>query len=181
MARRPDVPCSGGCGRLLYGGKGALPPRLRTCLSCRAARRAERAPVAPPPLTARNCDQCGEPYVPKRSTRNQRFCGKQCLWTAKNRRRVPKLVLGALLEAPCGACGQVFSYVRTGTKPRRFCDSPECRRARSTAARIRGGGVQLHPERQSTPPLELSPPERKTVASNPNRRVPIRPSGRAGR
>lgn len=37
MARRPDAPCAL-CGKLLYGGKGALPSGERTCQSCRGGK-----------------------------------------------------------------------------------------------------------------------------------------------
>ena len=36
MSRVPDTPCAR-CGKLLYGGKGALPPGQRTCRTCRSA------------------------------------------------------------------------------------------------------------------------------------------------
>lgn len=41
MPRKPDTPCAG-CGKLLYGGRGALPSGQRTCLDCRRARSADR-------------------------------------------------------------------------------------------------------------------------------------------
>ncbi|MFF7842842.1 hypothetical protein ACFZC6_29215 [Streptomyces ossamyceticus] len=39
MARKPDTPCAGGCGRLLWGGTGSLPAGRRMCWDCRRARR----------------------------------------------------------------------------------------------------------------------------------------------
>jgi len=39
MPRKPDTPCAG-CGKLLYGGKSALPPGQRTCVDCRGRARA---------------------------------------------------------------------------------------------------------------------------------------------
>jgi hypothetical protein len=36
MVKRPDTPCAGGCGKLLWsGGTGSLPAGKRTCRECR--------------------------------------------------------------------------------------------------------------------------------------------------
>lgn len=44
MAHKPDVPCAGGCGRLLWRGPGSLPEGKRMCRQCRAeALAAEKA------------------------------------------------------------------------------------------------------------------------------------------
>jgi len=39
MSRKPNVPCAGTCGRLIWGGRGSLPEGDRMCRDCRAKRR----------------------------------------------------------------------------------------------------------------------------------------------
>ena len=65
MARRRDVPCAGGCGRLLWGGgasKGCLPTGLHACAECR------KAGLAPYRVML-TCETCAKqhPYVGGRS------------------------------------------------------------------------------------------------------------------
>lgn len=64
MARKPDTLCAGGCGTLLWGGKGALPPGQRTCRQCRSAQ------------TDATCAQCSAPF--RRSKPDQRTCSRSC-------------------------------------------------------------------------------------------------------
>lgn len=46
MAKKPDVPCSGGCGKLLWSGPRSRPAAERLCTDCRAAGgTAQRPPV----------------------------------------------------------------------------------------------------------------------------------------
>lgn len=63
MPRKRDALCAGGCGKLLHGGKGALPPGVRTCQGCRRARREALEAAKPPPIVrARNLgNSCKEP------------------------------------------------------------------------------------------------------------------------
>jgi hypothetical protein len=50
MAKRADIPCAGGCGRMLWRGPGSLPPGEATCRDCR--RVAKDAPEASAGLPA---------------------------------------------------------------------------------------------------------------------------------
>lgn len=59
MPRRPDTPCAGGCGRLLYGGRGSLPEGGRMCRDCRAARRARDVVEGRPAV----CPGCGQGFT----------------------------------------------------------------------------------------------------------------------
>jgi hypothetical protein len=65
MARRRDVPCAAGCGRLLWGGgtsKGGLPAGQHTCADCR------KRGLGPHRVTL-TCEACGKrhPFVGGRS------------------------------------------------------------------------------------------------------------------
>lgn len=71
MARRPDTPCAGGCGKLLWSGRSALPAGKRTCQPCR---REGRAPAASYKNRVFVCA-----YAP---------CGKE--FTAYDRRGAPR-------------------------------------------------------------------------------------------
>lgn len=44
MPRKPDTPCAGGCGKLLWSGKSSLPEGKRKCRGCRAAPVGEHKP-----------------------------------------------------------------------------------------------------------------------------------------
>lgn len=73
MAQKPSVPCAGGCGQLLWSGKGSLPPGLRTCQACRRERVARG--------TERACPGCGRLFiaVAYRGTRQLRaVCSAAC-------------------------------------------------------------------------------------------------------
>ncbi len=71
--RKRDCPCAG-CGKMLSGGKGALPAGQRTCHECRAARRpvVVRTPRQPRVL----CEVCGVQY--RRNSIEQRTCSRAC-------------------------------------------------------------------------------------------------------
>jgi 5-methylcytosine-specific restriction endonuclease McrA len=94
---RPDAPCAGGCGKLLYLGTGSLPSGLATCQTCR---RAGRAPQAAYRFRGEGsrvasaatlpCPVCGEPFRPKRTNRatgHVETCGRSCGRTLGNWRR----------------------------------------------------------------------------------------------
>lgn len=70
MARKPDAPCAGGCGKMLWSGRGALPAGKRTCHPCR------RAGMGP--VKTRVCS-CGTTFRPQdRPERKQRTCSPRC-------------------------------------------------------------------------------------------------------
>lgn len=118
MARKPDVLCAGGCGRKLYGGKGALPAGLRTCHACRAVRRAEREALAGPrrhtpgpPRRWPNCEICGLPFRPRSNHGvRQRTCSRVCgtKLQALNRGVVRKRPKVSPRVATCTRCGVEF-------------------------------------------------------------------------
>lgn len=56
MAKRPNIPCAAGCGKLLWPGRTTLPVGVATCRDCR---RAQRARVADKPPATRRCTVCG--------------------------------------------------------------------------------------------------------------------------
>jgi len=115
MARVRDVPCSGGCGQLIWRGKGCLPPGQSKCQECRKLAR------------RRQCIICGAAFTPpdkKRLTcsdgcRAERFAEVQALGAvsaAARRKPLPRCEIcrvefrpstrGARLQRTCGrACG----------------------------------------------------------------------------
>jgi 5-methylcytosine-specific restriction endonuclease McrA len=73
MPRRPDSPCAGGCGRLLWRGRASLPVGQVICRECRRA--------ATDQLTApRPCPVCGETYrpTPSHKGRYTTACSRSC-------------------------------------------------------------------------------------------------------
>jgi hypothetical protein len=89
MPREPDVLCSGGCGKLLWGDQTSLPPGQRTCWGCRrqASRPYGSRPGTADPPEPGICELCGESYVPGLRAKDrepQRFCSKSC--AAKSQR-----------------------------------------------------------------------------------------------
>lgn len=123
MPRRPDTPCTGGCGRLLWSGTGSLPAPERRCRECR-----RKTKPGPAPLVTRVC-ACGQEFasiIP-----HKRWCSTTCLArpprsfpqkTKAERRgrygrpylRVRALVLAE--ESDCWVCGYPVD------KARRFPD-----------------------------------------------------------
>ncbi|GGS27828.1 hypothetical protein GCM10010221_26850 [Streptomyces parvus] len=55
MAQKPNVACAGGCGRLLWSGRGSLPAGRRMCRACRRERAAKGV--------ERICPGCGQLYA----------------------------------------------------------------------------------------------------------------------
>lgn len=138
MPRRPDVPCAGGCGTLLWRGRGSLPSGQATCRSCRASRRA--LPAMTPvravllALPARECPACGRPFAPQR--RDQRTCSAACSRSTAGRPRTP-----------CEVCGTPFAP-RGGRKP-----------AQRTCSRVCGGRISsaTRAARPKPPPTPARP------------------------
>lgn len=72
MAKKPDVPCAGGCGELLWRSKtSATQP---TCHGCRRSRRSQQPRRTA--LTPRLCVGCGAEFTPRMEP--QRRCRKGC-------------------------------------------------------------------------------------------------------
>ncbi len=86
MSRKPDALCAGGCGKMLVGGKGALPRGERMCRDCRRHRRQILQDNKPRTKSStsehfgsnseRQCEICGSQYRPSYGL--QRTCSRQC-------------------------------------------------------------------------------------------------------
>lgn len=117
MARKRDVQCSGGCGRLIWRGRGSLPPGQSTCLPCRRAHRetaTERRPCA-------NAS-CNRIFDSRPTTKGLRTYHSTCSQAC--RMAVVRSGARKLRESPCPCCGRpVLGRSRT-----RLCDG--CRVAR---------------------------------------------------
>jgi hypothetical protein len=81
MPRRPDALCAGGCGKLIWGGRGSLPAGQRMCRSCR-----KPAPA--------NCAVCQATTKGGDAT-----CSRVCAYKLRVLRREEKLV-------PCVDCSE---------------------------------------------------------------------------
>lgn len=133
MARKPDTPCAGGCGRLLYGGSASLPDGERTCWPCRRLGR------GPSRAKSRVCVICGVPFKPcDHLDRLQTTCSRQC-------GAVSRLAGLHTMRRParnCGACGTTAV-----TWPTVYC--PTCRTKRRRERnqrqnlRRRAGGTRI--------------------------------------
>lgn len=88
MARRPDTPCAGGCGTLLWRGKGSRPNPV--CHPCRRAgkgpQKSERVSRWAPEGTPATCETCRASFVTGKNTEG-RFCSRRCANAAKGEAR----------------------------------------------------------------------------------------------
>lgn len=144
MARKPDTECAGGCGVLLWSGRGCLPAGRRTCRDCRRKqrdarlecsrqaadeRRAQRRPQpsAHGRRAPRVCLVCNATYRPTDPA--QRTCSRACGVAMR---------AAVLRSVVCRECDTEFS-VRTGGYLRRRCEAcsapaPRMRTCRHCAA-----------------------------------------------
>jgi len=105
MARVRDVPCSGGCGNLIWRGKGCLPPGLSMCQPCRRGRR--EAGFEP-------CVICGLEFRQPATGRPRKTCSDDCL--SERMRQVSSLGLsarrdgGATRTRTCEVCKRAYIY-----------------------------------------------------------------------
>ena len=77
MPRKPDTPCAGGCGRLLWGGTGSRPDGERMCRGCRRVRRQREASEGRTAV----CAGCGEGFTSRPypgTYRWRRVCSDAC-------------------------------------------------------------------------------------------------------
>lgn len=80
-----------------------------------------------PRAPTRDCDECGNSFVPRSAQARWRFCSDGCRYTSRDRRRretgvwVPS---GTRRVGRCEGCGSAFGY-ESRTAPRRYC--LECR------------------------------------------------------
>lgn len=102
MARKPDIPCTGGCGKMLWRGTGSLPSDQMKCRDCRAS--APRVPCVVcgglvtssrtehvrchPARTSVQCEVCGGEFPYRRS---KRFCSARCRTAERDARVGPRI------------------------------------------------------------------------------------------
>ena len=84
MPRIPDVPCSRGCGRMMWrGGKDGVPLDQRICRPCRAL-------LAQDAQTVKACLICQSGYIPGARTKGkspQECCSKSCAMRLRYQRK----------------------------------------------------------------------------------------------
>lgn len=118
MARKPDTPCAGGCGKLLWGGSSSLPAGLRMCRACRTHR----------PLREFACVVCGAAIATREAGR--KMCSAACRDAARRGRR---------RERQCEICEAAYratySNQRTCGRP---CGEILRRRALGWPAELKG-------------------------------------------
>lgn len=127
MPRRPDVPCAGGCGNLIWRGTGCLPPGQATCQPCRRmereARPRVRLPRARQPRLLPTCEVCGAAY--RRSYASQRTCGRSCGLGLRRRERRLLTCIGCGAEFTRFRSGDVASFCSTTCRPARPARPPK--------------------------------------------------------
>jgi hypothetical protein len=102
MARRADVLCAGGCGQLIFRGRGSLPPGQARCLTCRRAN----------PGKQWICAGCGVSFWARGK---RQFCSLSCSSSdpARHRKRGPSR------RKDCEVCGT--SYIDKSGGQQRTC------------------------------------------------------------
>lgn len=116
MPKKKDVPCSGGCGALIWRGPGCLPPGQSMCRPCR-----RQKPLLPSQRQWRStmrltCEACGSEfdYTPTGGTR-RRSCSRKCS---------DRLRAATKAEFGCAMCGSSFER----ETPSAYCH--DCQHAR---------------------------------------------------
>lgn len=125
MAKKPDTPCAGGCGKLLWSGRTSLPVGQRKCRDCRRAAHGRAPDVRGDP-----CSNCGKPTTPHRKT-----CSEAC---ARERQAVQFRRLSSMPNhlRPLGQCDDCGKHTtRHVTAYGRFCKP--CAGARKRARESR--------------------------------------------
>lgn len=130
MAKKPDTPCAGGCGLLLWSGATSLPAGQRKCRDCRRAARENS--------TERECGRCKE-LLPiaafTTSTRNKSGAWCKPCRTAYQRERYCQQSKSAVHPPVCDDCGGPTS--RGSTAYGRFCTRCANGRKRARESRKR--------------------------------------------
>lgn len=138
MARKPSETCAGGCGKLLYRGRGSL--NSPTCRECRKRGLGPSRPL-------RSCEWCGVWFVP--SKKAVRFCGKDaCILSSQMSRRTSSWNLdlgpdenarvnkGGGLAGRCSWCDRTcVATARSKSKGSRSVCSRTCQDALSLYSR----------------------------------------------
>jgi hypothetical protein len=84
MSRLPNIPCAGGCGKLMYSGRGSLPAGIATCRQCRAKTAPLRIKRV---LREIVCSEC--PVKITTTDRRRMTCSPTC--KAERKRRMERL------------------------------------------------------------------------------------------
>lgn len=94
MAKKPDTPCAGGCGQLLWSSKTSLPAGERVCRSCRGIRASRGV-----------CTACGATFVADRQPwgGHRRTCSDDCSRAAVAATRA-RGSTGRKKLRPCASC-----------------------------------------------------------------------------
>lgn len=103
--RKPTTLCAGTCGRLIFTGKGSLPPGRAMCRPCRRLKPTYLPPPRPRPF--KDCDVCGKRFKPR--DHRSRFCCESCVGLERQ---------GPTLS--CARCGGVFIATRN-SRGAEFC------------------------------------------------------------
>lgn len=126
LARVANTPCAGGCGKLLFVGRGSLPEP--TCRQCRALRRAERAKPRKPRGQSGysgSCPWCGGSWTAFGGrAKRQTYCSPKCRGLASR-----TVVSTPIHWTQCDQCDRWFA-ARLGAKR---C-SEQCRASASRTA-----------------------------------------------
>lgn len=131
MARKPDTPCAGGCGRLLWTSDTSLPAGKRTCRECRKFGRG--------PVIKRACAVCGTLFRP--GDRKQLTCSRTCGAIYRNAHHPP--TRRSAPRPTCEVCGDSYRRSYPGQRT--------CGRRCGWALRLREGKV---PARKPKPTPE---------------------------
>lgn len=119
MAKKPDVPCADGCGKLLWSSGTSLPAGQRKCRDCRRDARPE--PTSKPALSPRTCIGCGADYMPRvhEQQRCKKGCGRQHRRAARDCEICSQPYQPTHTEQrTCGrGCGEALRRSVTGTMP----------------------------------------------------------------
>lgn len=101
MARVPNILCAGGCGALLYGGRGSLASGLRTCRSCRIAGLAPIPARTRQPGPFRSCtlSGCERKHFALGSCRQHYYQQRAADGKDGCRPALPRVEIGALATA----------------------------------------------------------------------------------
>lgn len=114
MAKKPDTPCAGGCGKLLWSGRGALPAGERKCRECRNWTGKKETRAIP-------CGHCGQEFTTTRPAAT--YCSVSCGTQARLADRTQ------FVPRPCVHCGTPVSA------PGRAVVCAPCRPARRLVIR----------------------------------------------
>lgn len=109
MAKKPDTPCAGGCGKLLWSGRTSLPAGERTCQPCRRRERTDHDGTRRHRGPERPCSTCGKPFIVYKAS--MKACSPGCGQKARR----PRELWQETRRACAGGCDG------TVVAPRMYC------------------------------------------------------------